>query len=440
MEKGSLELTQKSIFFFWLPIAATWLMMALEGPFIAAVIARLPELEFNLAAYGIAFSIGLFVEAPIMMLISASLALVRDIQSYRKLRAFTLYLNGGVTLAMGVFAIPAVFNLVAIRLMDLPEHLAHLAWVATILLIPWPAAIGFRRVYQGLLIRADRTRLVAYCTVIRLLGMSLTALILARFTQLPGAWVGCSAMSVGVIVEGLATWVMTWSIVAKYRKDSTRSHKPLTLKKIWIFCYPLALSSTMALGIRPVISFFVANCPKPIESLAVLPVVTSASFIFICFGLSFQEVALALLGDDFRQWRPLKQFAKSLTGVLVVASTLFAFSSLAVLWFSKVSDLPPYLTEFALFPYRLGVILPALAVLHSMQRAILVNAGRNGPISRATAAEVITIASMMVVFSTVLPLPGVVAATVSIICGRIVSNAVLFFSSRRVIQTISQNR
>ena len=28
---------------FWLPLAATWLMMAVEGPFLAALIARLPE-------------------------------------------------------------------------------------------------------------------------------------------------------------------------------------------------------------------------------------------------------------------------------------------------------------------------------------------------------------------------------------------------------------
>ena len=89
------KITQRNLLIFWLPMAATWLMMALEGPFIAAIIARLPNLKINLAAYGIAFAIGLFLEAPIMMLISASVALVRDRDSFRKLRNFMILLNLG---------------------------------------------------------------------------------------------------------------------------------------------------------------------------------------------------------------------------------------------------------------------------------------------------------------------------------------------------------
>ncbi|MBC8192482.1 MAG: hypothetical protein H8E18_08885, partial [FCB group bacterium] len=44
------QLTARKIFKFWLPLAGTWLMMSLEGPFIAAIIARLVDPKFNLAA------------------------------------------------------------------------------------------------------------------------------------------------------------------------------------------------------------------------------------------------------------------------------------------------------------------------------------------------------------------------------------------------------
>ncbi len=79
-------LTQKDIFKFWLPLAATWLMMSLEGPYLAALIARLPEPKFNLAAYGVAFSLAMIVEAPIIMMMSASTALVKDYKSFVALR------------------------------------------------------------------------------------------------------------------------------------------------------------------------------------------------------------------------------------------------------------------------------------------------------------------------------------------------------------------
>lgn len=61
-------LIRRKIAAFWLPLFSTWLMMGLEGPFIAAVIARLTEAKFNLAAYGVAFSLGMLFESPIIMM------------------------------------------------------------------------------------------------------------------------------------------------------------------------------------------------------------------------------------------------------------------------------------------------------------------------------------------------------------------------------------
>jgi hypothetical protein len=38
-----MKLTARTVILFWLPLAATWFMMALEGPYIAAIVARMPE-------------------------------------------------------------------------------------------------------------------------------------------------------------------------------------------------------------------------------------------------------------------------------------------------------------------------------------------------------------------------------------------------------------
>jgi len=107
------SLTQTRIFRFWLPLAATWLMMAVEGPFLAAVIARLANPTYNLAAYGVAFSLALVVEAPVIMIMSAATALARNRLSYIRLRTFTHALNAGVTLAMVVALLPPIFNAIA---------------------------------------------------------------------------------------------------------------------------------------------------------------------------------------------------------------------------------------------------------------------------------------------------------------------------------------
>jgi hypothetical protein len=70
----------------WWPLAASWLLMAVELPALSAVVARLANQEINLAAYGgVVFPVSLIVESPIIMLLSASTALSKDWDSYLKL-------------------------------------------------------------------------------------------------------------------------------------------------------------------------------------------------------------------------------------------------------------------------------------------------------------------------------------------------------------------
>ena len=144
------KLNYKTIFFFWLPLASTWLMMAIEGPFLAAIIARLPDPKFNLAAFGVAFSFALIIEAPIIMIMSASTVLVKDKVSFEKLRNYTFILNIIITIIMLFILIPPVFYYITMDLINLPVAIARLTYIATFILLPWPGFIGYRRFYQGI--------------------------------------------------------------------------------------------------------------------------------------------------------------------------------------------------------------------------------------------------------------------------------------------------
>jgi len=84
------ELTNRRILGFWLPLASTWLMMSVEGPFLMAVIARLQNPTENLAAYGIAFVLALVIESPVIQFLSSSTALVSNRDTYFAMRALRL--------------------------------------------------------------------------------------------------------------------------------------------------------------------------------------------------------------------------------------------------------------------------------------------------------------------------------------------------------------
>jgi len=430
------RLTYGKITAFWLPLAATWLMMSLEGPFLAAVIARMTDPKFNLAAYGVAFSFALIIEAPIIMIMSAATALVRDRHSFIKLRNFTYALNGIITVGMLVGLWPPVFDFIAMDMIGLPPLVARLTHGASLLLLPWPAAIGFRRLYHGILIRHGRTRFVAYGTVIRLVSMAATGFGLYFMGSIAGAFVGAVALSVGVTVEALASRFMVAGIIRQLLAGSpepTPGGRVLTYRYIAKFYYPLALTSILALGVHPMITFFVGKSRMALESLAVLPVINSLSFIFRSVGLSFQEVAIALMGDHGEHYLRLRNFGALLAGITVSALALLAFTPAAVVWFHDISGLSPELTEFARLPLQLLVLMPGLTLLLSVQRAILVNTHHTSPVTAATGIEVGGILLLLFIGIYGFDLYGAVAATGALTIGRLVANAFLLYPCNRAL-------
>ena len=216
-------LNYKKIFLFWFPLAITWLMMSIEGPYLSAIIARMGEPKYNLAAFGISFSFALIIEAPVIMLMSAATALVDNFHSFNKLKNFTYILNTVITLFMLLILIPTIFNFIAIDLIGLPKEVTEITYWALAALLPWPAAIGYRRFYQGILIRNNKTRLVTIGTFIRLISMSLTALVFYYEFTFPGAVVASLSLSVGVTVEAIASRVMSGKTIRKIRSKNSEN-------------------------------------------------------------------------------------------------------------------------------------------------------------------------------------------------------------------------
>jgi len=428
--------TQRYIFLFWAPLALTWLMMAVEGPLLAAIIARLPAEKINLAAYGVAFAFAILVESPVIMLMSASTALVEDATSYRRLRNFAHGLNILSTGLLLVLLAPWVYGPLMTGLIGLPQEVADLTYVALWILLPWPAAIGVRRFLQGILIRSDRTGLVAWGTMIRLAAMATTAFTLYWTSDLPGALVGATALSVGVVMEAMAAWWMARKSVAALRTvraEPAHQGAAMSYRGIAGFYYPLALTSLIGLTIQPMLTFFMGRAPSPLESLAVFPVVHSLSFIFRALGLSFQEVGIALMGKDHEHFPELRRFSFTLAVLVAGGLGLVAFTPLVNVWFEVVSGLTPELAAFAITPTRIIVIFPALTVLISLERAILVTGKRTGPITWATAVEVLLIAALFPVFGWGVGMIGVTAAFLAVVVGRLGSTAFLAVPSRRML-------
>lgn len=416
--------TYPQIIRFWLPLAATWLMMAVEGPFIAAIIARMGAEAVNLAAYGVTVAFALLAEAPVIMLMSSATALCRDRDSYHRLRNFSITLSLGVTAGLALFLLPPIYNPVIYGLIKLPAEVAELTYVALWCLLPWPGAIGMRRFYQGVLIAGHKTRSVAFATVFRLLFMGGAALFCFAATTLSGAIIGGLAMASGVVAEALMTRIMAGRAISALLATPPLAPAP-DYRAIWDHYLPLALTPLIGLAVHPLVTFFLSRAPNPVESLAVMPVIYGLTFVFRAVGLSYQEIAIALLGENRDNYPKVKNFAVALGIATSTCLALIALTPLNRIWFEGVSGLTPALASFATLPLQLMALFPALTVLVCFQRSILIVTRLTRPVSVATALEALTIFGLLLLAVSYLSFTGAVAAAGAYVIGRLAAVALL---------------
>lgn len=171
-----------------------------------------------------------------------------------------------------------------------------------------------------------------------------------------------------------------------------------------------------------------------VESLAVLPVVNSLVFVFRSLGLSYQEVNIALIGKQRQNYRLLMNYAVYLGVIVTVLITLIAFTPLADLWFVKISGLSEELAGLSYLPLQIMVLLPALTVLLNFQRSLLVIQGTTGPISVATAVELIGIIGVLLVCVVFLDMIGVVGASLAFVIGKGLSTLYLLPRQKALIK------
>ncbi len=427
----SAGLTTSAVLRFWLPLATSWLLMATENLAVTAIVARTAEATLQLAALGIAFSLALAVESPIISLLTASNALARDRQSFRLLLRFTLGLNAAVTTAILLLGLTPLFNIVVVQLIGTPAEVAvkvrPVLWAMSL----WPAAIGFRRFHQGLMIRHGYTRQIGYGTAIRLftaVGVSLAGL---AWGTLDGATVGGLALGASAIAESAYVWYVAQPAVQKIKRIAPLADgAPLTLRDLLRFYAPLALTSAITLSTTPIINSGLSRSPYPIESLAAWPVVNGQLFALRSFGFSLQEVVVALL-DSPAAMKTLRRFATMVGVGSLTLLLIIAFTPLAPWWQQQVAGLSEELTVFAVAALRLAALLPVLTVVLSMLRGIVVTGKATSVIAQATMLNLFALVSVLLIGGKLSLLPGVSLAAVAITVSQLAESAWLWHGARR---------
>ena len=371
---------QRDIFWFWLPLFASWLLMTAEGPLIAAAINRLPDEVIMLAAMGIVNSLSVTIESPIINLLATSTALVRDHASYLLVRRFTIHLCLILTVVAILVGYTPLFDALVPGLLDVPDEIARWVRPGLQIMILWSAAIGWRRFLQGILIRFNPPRLIAWGTAVRLLASGGTVAVLALWGRWPGVIIGSVALMAGVLAEAaFATWAVRPVLRDELSADapaaanaSSGGGPPLTYRALLAFHLPLAATSLLVLLMQPLVTSSLARLDRPTESLAAWPILFQILLMARAAALALPEVIIALHRDR-GTFGPLRRFSFTLVGAVTAATAVFALTPLAGFYVFRVQDMTPDVGELALSSLSLFLLFPALAVLTSWLRGLLIH-------------------------------------------------------------------
>jgi hypothetical protein len=414
----------------WWPLAASWLLMGVELPLVAAVMSRLDDPKVQLAAYGsVVFPVALVIEAPIIMLLAASTALCSDRDSYVKVRRFMLRAGALLTAVHVAIAFTPLYDVVARDLLGAPSEVAEAGRLGLRLFTPWTWAIAYRRFQQGVLIRFERSRPVTVGTGVRLAANMLTMALAVAWGGLPGVAVAALGVSAGVLAEAA---FIGWSVQPVLRERLARAPPravPLTRAAFLDFYVPLALTPLMTLLVQPIGAAAMNRMPAVLDSTAAWPGVHGLVFLTRSAPLAFHEVVVALLGMAGAR-RALGRFTFGLTAVTTAILVLLALTPLGRIWFEDVSDFPPEVAELSSRALVFALLFPALTTLQSWYTGALVHDGRTRPITQAVTIYLLVSGAILAFGVVAQPMTGLLFALAAFTAGGIAQTVWLWFGSR----------
>lgn len=432
--------TLKRIFSAWWPLAASWLFMGLELPFVSAIMARLADPEIHLAAYGgVVFPVALIIEAPIIMLLAASTALSKDERSYWKVHRFTMWAGGLLTALHALLAFTPLFDLVIVRLLNPPAEIIEPARIGFMIMLPWTWTIAYRRFNQGVLIRFGHSKAVTIGTATRFCAVVGTVAVTVAIGGLPGIVVATCAIAAGVTAEALYTAWRVRPVVTGRLREAETVEPPLKWSAFYGFYIPLALTSLLLLLVQPIGSAAIARMPQALSSLAAWPVLAGLLFMFRSMGYAYNEVVVAWL-DDPDSLPYLRQFTMLLTAGTLLAMALVAATPLADLWFITVSGLDPALADLAKQALWIGVLWAPLDVVRNYYQGTLVFGRKTRGITESVAAFLLVSGVLLFAGVQARVLPGLVVALFAFVTGTVAQIAWLWWRSRPVLAALAAER
>ncbi len=386
------ELSYRRIAVFFLPLLLSGLMMSAGQPIVQAGLARLKDPEVTLAAYGMAFYTAVLLESPIIMLLPAANALVTDQKAYRLTRNCMLAISLALTVATALITfITPVYNYLFEIILGYPEAVASAARPGLAVLLLWPALIGIRRYYQGILVKFGWTSVVGWGTGVRLVSMVLVVVLGSLHFPDYGVVVGSAALVIGVLVDAVVALIASRILLVSEGLAAVSADTPEGARSVAGFIgffAPLALTSVLRTAAQPLMLSGIARAYQPVLSLAAFPVAMGTAAILANHLRMLREVFLTLVQDE-DSLDKMKKFSSAVAvGFTVIMGTV-AFTPLANLYHGSIIGLTGETLLAANISLQFLAVMPLLRAFQAYYQGLLIGTEKTWPVNGASLVNLI---------------------------------------------------
>ncbi len=388
------RVSYRSLLLFYLPLAFSGLMMTLDLPVVNAMLNRLPNPDVSVAALRVAFSMALVYEASHISMIDASTTLSADFQTFKMLRRFYIVMSATLLVVASFIAFSPIYDWLARDVMNQTRDVAEAARPAVWAFLLWPIPIGWRRLYQGALIKHGHPKPVGAGGIVRMVSLFGALLFFGwlgtSVIHIEPSAIAVLAMLVSVTAEAAAVHGWTGRIL-RSMPEATPGKAAPTYRELWRFIFPLSGTSIMSTLVQPVVTGGIASAAiawaSPSGSVvAVASYAIAWSMAFLVFGptLSMTQASIAWNSSpdpDVRERGPrvLLTFGFGLALLMAVAT----FTPFAYWLFTVLLDTQPVTADAAVSVAHWLVPMPILHATSFMLRGKLI-AGHRPDLVRMT--------------------------------------------------------
>ena len=425
-QEAVLPLAPRDVTKVYWPLALSWVFMALEGQIAMWLVGIMPETKISQAGLLIVMSLAIFIESPVIDLLSTSTTLGTTRRSYQALRKFALILMAWVTFAHCTVMFTPLYPLVSQGILGASPEVAGSAWYALALMPFWSACVGWRRFLQGIMIRAGVTRPISWGTLVRIIAMIGVGYPLVFSPMHPLAVIGI-AMSAAVFAEAVYVHVVSRPVVR--RLPSGDGDPEPVLSGLFKFHLPLTAATMLMLTAPLFISRGLTSSSTPVLDMAAWQTASTVIWLFrtITFALPEALISVHRRGSELVLFRYCLLVGSGLT-VLMLA---FHFTKLDMLTFLGLFKADADVSERAALALLVCAALPALNAVMSYYRAMLTK-------EHVTSARLLAIGTSLfsllaaLALGSVLKMPGVVVAAFALTMAHIVEMFTLALAWRSV--------